>query len=427
MSARLVEVGVTAGVDWQRWLRPDDRIVVSHMSAEPVALLESLAAAGLPDLPLHLMLGVPFTQAAASLPAACALLTFGGLGSGAALAASRPVQISPLPYGRSEAVYRERTWRCDVALVSLGRDADGALVLGASHGPVLAAAGSARHVIAQVSDAVPCIGERWPAALPIAALVETDAGPPALDPPPTGTLDVAIARRVAALVPDGACLQVGIGAMPSAALAELASHRHLGVHSGMMTDALYRLVEAGAVDHSRKTVDAGVAVVGSVCGSAALYRAVHRDPAIRLREPSYTHAAAVIASLRDVFCLNSALEVDLLGNVNAEALVAADGRWRFVGGVGGLPDFARAALQAHGGQAVVALASRTLRQRPRIVAQLAGPCTLAACDADWVVTEHGAARLRDRSIAERVRRMVAIAHPEDRDGLTAAARIRGLV
>jgi acetyl-CoA hydrolase len=146
-----------------------------------------------------------------------------------------------------------------------------------------------------------------------------------------------------------------------------------------------------------------------------------------MREPSYTHELAVIAAQSDMVCLNSALEVDLLGNANAETVTGPDGAWRWVGGVGGLPDFTRGALLAPGGQAVLALASRSSQQAPRIVARLSGPTTLAASDADLVVTEHGVARLRDASMRQRAQRMIAVAHPQDRDTLSAQARALGLL
>jgi acyl-CoA hydrolase len=418
-----------ADIDWPRWLRPGDRLVASHMSAEPAALLASMAACTALPQPLHLMLGVPFTQTAATLPPGCELTTYGGMGSAAAIAGTRTVRMSPQPYSRSAQLYEEGAWHCDVALVSLGRAADGRLFLAPSHGAVIAAARRARHVIAQVSQNVPCLpGAEWPEDLAPDAVLETDAPPSTIDDAAPGEVESAVARQVAELVPDGACLQVGIGALPSALLQALAGHRNLGVHTGMMTDALHRLVVAGVADGSRKSVDRGLAVTGSVCGTASLYGAVIHEPGpIVLRQPGETHALAPIARLDDMLCLNSAIEVDLLGNVNAEAVVDAQGRRRYVGGVGGLPDFVRGALAARRGQSVIALASRTARGQPRIVARLSGPCTVAAADADLVATEHGVARLRNATLDERVRGMLAVADPQDHDGLTVSAREMGLL
>lgn len=414
-------------IDWTRWIRPGDHLVCSHMSAEPVALLQSLAQAALPQ-PMHLMLGVPFSPAAEGLPASCEITTYGGMGSAGRLAQHRAVHLSPLAYSRIGAVYAKGLWRCDVALVSLARAADGRLHLGASHGPALAAAQRARHVIAQINAQAPCVpGAPWPESLPIAVTLESDHPPGPSREPAATAAEQAIARHVAALVPDGACLQVGIGALPAAALSALGQHRHLGVHSGSFSDSLQTLMDAGAVDNSCKAVDVGVAVIGSVMGSDALYRWAHQNPQLQLREPGYTHDAAVIASIADFFSLNSAIEVDLLGNVNAECATDAEGRWRHVGGVGGLPDFIRAARLSRNGQSVIALPSRTARQKPRIVARLGGPCTVAASDADRVVTEYGVALLRDANYGQRVRRMLDIAHPDDRDALAAQARAVGML
>lgn len=417
----------TGGIDWPAWLRPGDRLVCSHLAAEPVALLRSLAACPQLPQPLTLDLGVPQSLAALALPAGCELVTMGGMGTAGAIAAKRPVQVSTLAYGRLEAAYREGSARCDVALVSLARDGQGRLYLGASHGAVVAAARRARHVIVQVSPNAPCVeGAQWPSDLPLAALLETD-DPPIIGADSTpGPIEQAIARHVVQLVPDGACLQVGIGSLPSAVLSQLASHRHLGIHSGMMTDSLQALVACGAIDHSRKRLDAGVAVTGSLQGSLAFYQACHQHPGLRMREPSYTHDGEVIAAQPDFFSLNSALEIDLLGHVNAETVVGADGRWRYVGGIGGLPDFMRAAVRAPRGQSVLALASRTPSGRARIVARLSGPCTVAAMDTDLVVTEHGVARLREASVGERVRQMLAVADPQDREALAQQARALGL-
>lgn len=417
-----------AEVQWSRWLRPGDHVVCSHMSAEPAALLASMAQC--PDLPqpLRLMLGVPFSQAAADLPEGCEITTYGGMGSAGVLARKRRVSISPLSYGRSEVVYSQGRWTCDVALVFLGRTPQGQLFMAPSHGPVLEAARKARHVIAQVSDRLPFVaGSLWPAELAPAAILPTTDGAWPLAEPEPGDAEHAIARRVAELVPDGACLQVGIGTLPSAMLAALGSHRHLGIHTGMLSDALWRLVQSGAADHSRKTLDAGVAVTGSICGTDSLYAAVNCRVDVLLREPGYTHDPKVIAAQPDMCCLNSALEVDLLGHANAETVAGPDGRWRWVGGVGGLPDFVRAAVQAPRGQSLLALPSRTGQQAPRIVARLSGPATVPASDADIVVTEHGVARLRDASMDQRVHRMLAIAHPQDRQALTAQAQALGLI
>jgi acyl-CoA hydrolase len=197
----------------------------------------------------------------------------------------------------------------------------------------------------------------------------------------------------------------------------------------MLTPALQALLESGSADNSRKEIDAGVSVTACVYGDAALYAAMHNHPALRLREPRYTHGREVIARLGRFVALNSALEVDLLGQANAETAIGSDGHLRQVGGVGGLNDFVRGARAAPDGKAIIALPSRQAARAgaagpgaARIVARLSGPATVAASDADVVVTEYGSAHLRHASLGERARRLIAIAHPDDRDALAAAAR-----
>lgn len=419
-------------IEWAHWLRPGDHLVCSHMTSEPVALLQSLAAAGLP-FSVSVMLGVPFSSAAAALPLSMRLTTFGGMGSASELARSHALQISLMGYGACARTFGQAEVDggppVDVVLVSLARAPDGRLYLGASDGYAVAAARRARCIVAEVNAQAPCVtGALWPDDLPPQLLVEVDYPLVQSTEGAPGAIELQLAGQVAALVPDGACLQVGIGATPSAVLAALAGHQHLGAHTGMLGEAMLGLIERGAMDHSRKTMDAGVAVVGALYGSQRLYRFGHLNPAVALRGPEYTHGAATIARIDDFFALNSAIEVDLLGQANAETVRDGKGRVRYVGGVGGLNDFVRAARHARRGHAVLALPSRTRpgsEGRARVVARLAGPATVAAVDADIIVTEQGVAHLRDASISERARRMIAIAAPEDREDLERAARSNG--
>jgi acyl-CoA hydrolase len=195
----------------------------------------------------------------------------------------------------------------------------------------------------------------------------------------------------------------------------------------MYGQAMHRLLLSGAIDNSEKDIDAGLCIVGGVAGQSDFLAQTDQHPALRMRSPAYTHELLNIQGLRNFFSLNTALEVDLLGQVNAEAIVDEHGRWRYVGGIGGLPEFARAAMRAPGGQSAIALPARTPRGRSRIVAKLSGPATLAASDADLIATEHGVAEMRHASVDQRVMRMVAIADPLDRPALLAQARAIGWI
>ena len=418
-------------IDWAAWVRAGDRVVCSHMTAEPVALLRSLATASLHVGQFHVFLGVPFSDVSAAFAVDTTFTTFGGMGSAGALARSHAVQVSMAHYSQCGLAFASGGERADVLLVSLARAPDGTLHLGASHGYVLEAARRARCIVAEVNAMAPVVsGAPWPEGLGIDATIEVAYPLAVAGDARISAVERSIAAHVAPLVGQGACLQVGIGSLPSAVLDGLADHRALGLHSGMLTPALWRLIECGAIDNSRKPLDTGISVAGCVYGDAALYAAVHLNPAVALRSPAYTHAAATIARLAGFTAINSALEVDLLGQMNAETVPAPGGARRQVGGVGGLNDFVRGARHAPQGLAIVALPSRHAPRdgapgAPRIVATLSGPATVAASDADVVVTEHGVARLRHATLDERARRLIAIAHPDDRAALLAAARRSG--
>jgi 4-hydroxybutyrate CoA-transferase len=259
----------------------------------------------------------------------------------------------------------------------------------------------------------------------------------------TPTVEAVIAARVAALVPDGACLQVGIGSVPDAVCAALRSHRRLGVHTEMLSDGLRALIECGAVDNSRKAAfrggggrDETVAsfAVGTTADAALeasprgapLYDWLHHAPQLRLRPASFVNDPAIIAANEDVVAINSAIEVDVTGQVCADSVGS-----RVVSGPGGQLDFAIGAAASVGGRGrfIIVLPSTTVKGRSRVVASLApgaGVVTPRAC-VDVVVSEWGTAFLRGASLGERALAMIAIAHPAARAALTAAARKEGLL
>ena len=423
-----------ASLDWAGIVGAGDLVVCSHMTAEPVALLRALAASGVHEGRFEVFLGVPFSDAADGFPPATTLTTFGAMGSAGTLARRHAIRISTVHYSQCGDAFASGRAIADVVLVSLARDAGGRLCLGASHGHALDAARRARVVVAEINALAPAIvGAPWPDDIAITHRVET-AYPVAVAPEPkVGEIERRIAAHVASLVADGACVQVGIGSLASAVVEGLRDHRFLGVHSGMLTPALHGLIASGAADNSRKEIDTGVSITACVYGDAPLYASAAANPALQLREPRYTHGREVIARLARFVALNSALEVDLLGQANAETAVQRDGRVRQVGAVGGLNDFFRGARAAPGGKAIIALPSRQPVRAgvdgsgpARIVARLSGPATVTASDADLVVTEHGIADLRDATLGERARRLIAIAHPDDREALAAAAQTLGI-
>jgi acyl-CoA hydrolase len=275
----------------------------------------------------------------------------------------------------------------------------------------------ARLVIAEVNDQVPyTFGELLPASK-IDVAVHVSRPPVEAPPASIGATDEAIARHCAAFIEDGSVIQTGVGAVPDAILRLLHDRKDLGVHSGMLGDGLVDLVEAGVVTNARKPIDRGVSINGALIGTKRLYDFAHRNPAIRMCGTAYTHDAAVLARLEKLVTINSAMEVDLTGQVNAEQSGAA-----YLGGTGGQVDFVRAGARSPGGHAIVALGSTAKGGTiSKIAPTLSGPVTTARTEVDVIVTEYGAAELKGQTLAERTRRLVAIAHPDFREELDRAA------
>ncbi|MGF7233809.1 MAG: acetyl-CoA hydrolase/transferase family protein [Frankia sp.] len=307
---------------------------------------------------------------------------------------------------------------CDVAFVQVSpADADGNHSYGLISDYVRAAVEKARVVIAEVNEQVPFThGEMLPAAK-IDYAVRVSRRPVEVPAARISETDEAIARHAAVYIEDGSVIQTGVGAVPDAILRLIRDRKDLGVHSGMLGDGLVELVEAGAVTNARKKIDTGVSINGALIGTKRLYEFAHRNPQVRMCATSYTHDAAVLAQLEKLVTINSAMEVDLTGQVNAEQSGSA-----YLGGTGGQVDFVRAGARSPGGHAIIALpATAKGGTISRIAVNLSGPVTTARSDVDVVVTEFGAAELKGRTLAERTHRLIAIAHPDFQEELAQAA------
>jgi acyl-CoA hydrolase len=309
---------------------------------------------------------------------------------------------------------------CDVAFVHVSPPGpDGRHSYGVINDFVQAAVAKARVVVAEVNERMPyTYCDRTLGPQDIDFYVETSRPLVEVPAAPIGELERAIARHVAGYVEDGSVLQVGIGAVPDALLPLLDDRRDLGVHSGMIGDGLVDLVQKGVVTNARKPVDTGISVSGAFIGTQRLYDFVHRNSAVSARASSYTHADAVLTAMPKLVTLNSAVEVDLGGQVNAEQL--GDD---YVGGIGGQVDYVRGGHRSPGGHSIIALpATAKGGSLSRIRAALSGPVTTARSDVDVVVTEFGAAELRGCALPERARRLIAIAHPAHRQSLEREAQ-----
>jgi acyl-CoA hydrolase len=408
-----------ADLDLRQWLRHGDRIVFGQACGEPTTLVEALIAQGRDIGGLSAFIGTSFsglfTPASAD---SFALSSMGAIGALRSMTKAEKLAVIPCHVSQIGPMIEAGVIGCDVAMVQVSPpDAAGNHSLGLISDHVQAAVTRARVVIAEVNDQVPfTLGEVLPASR-ITCAVQVSRPPVEVAPAPIGETDEAIARCAAAYIGDGSVIQTGVGATPDAILRLLHDRKDLGVHSGMLGDGLVDLVEAGVVTNARKAIDAGVSITGALIGTSRLYRWAHNNPAMRMCGAGYTHEAAVLARLERLVTINSALEVDLSGQVNAEQSGAA-----YLGGTGGQVDFVRAGARSLGGRSIIALpATAKNGTLSRIVPALSGPVTTARSDVDVIVTEFGAAELKGQSLAERATRLIAIAHPDFREDLDRAA------
>jgi len=314
------------------------------------------------------------------------------------------------------ALIRSRAIRVDVVLLRVRpHPKPGFFTVGVMADFIPAMVQAARCVIAEIDERLPVTSQdALIAEADIDVLTECDADEILLPDPEPDEIDIRVAAHVAALIPDGATIQVGIGGLPVAVCRALENHRALGVHSGVISDVVVDLVEKGVVTNVRKGIDVGRIVTGGLFGSRRLMDFADGNDALEMRSSEYTHSQQVLARVQNLYAINSGIEVDLTGNVNSE--VAAG---RYLGAIGGQPDFVRGAFASPGGRAIIALPSTTPDgKHSRIVASLEGrPVTTTRADVDIVVTEYGVADLRGRSFSERAERLRAIAHPDFRDDL----------
>jgi acetyl-CoA hydrolase len=250
--------------------------------------------------------------------------------------------------------------------------------------------------------------------------LETDRPLPGYQRAKPSVTEERIAAWVADFVHDGTCIQIGIGRLGEAVLRAVAGRRDLGIHTGMVGETILEMMKAGVITNACKRIDTGLSVAGSILGGAQAVELAAAEPNLRLRAVSYTNSGDVIAQIDDFVSINSAIEVDIFGQINAEV---ANGR--YLGGIGGSVDYMRPAVRSAGGRSLVALPAAARGGVSRIVPQVA-KVTASRSDVDVVITEHGVAELRGVSEDERAKRLIDIAAPEHREELRATAKSLGL-
>ena len=411
-------------LDLKQFIKPGDGIVTSNGCGEALSLLEKLIEQRHRLGHLRMFLGAGFAELLKPLHAD--VIRFYGLG---AMGARRPLvkagvlEILPMHLSAIGRSIRSGLIPCDVALIQLPRPRQGVYSWGLTSDYTRAAVESARLVIAEINDQIPWTeSDDPPHEAELDVLVRTSRPPVEVAASPLSEVDRQIAARILPYIPDRATLQAGIGAVPESVMSLLVNHRELGIHSGMLGDSAALLMQSGAVTNAHKEIAPGITLTAALIGTRRLYDFARENGSLRMCASEVTHGAETLSKLKRFVSINSALEVDLTGQVNAEA-IARD----YVGGVGGQVDYMRAAAQSERGCAVIALPS-TSRDgtQSRIVSNLSGPVTTARSDVSVVVTEHGVADLRGKSLGERRQAMMRLVAPQFRDELERAAYPAGV-
>ncbi len=420
---------VTAKLDIAGLVREGDTIAWSTAAAEPVHLLGLLDAQTDRLPPCRAMIGFSQSEVidAERFASRVEVVTLGGAGTNRRFArvagpahagGGSGMQVLAAHYSSLPRLVHDGHLRIDVVLLQVASDGAGHRIALMSD-YISPAVPRARVVIAEVNEQAPTVlGDTDIAPGDIDHWVHVSRPPVALAPSTPSDVARRIGAHVARLIADGDTLQVGLGMLPDACLSSLRGRRDLGLHTGTMGDQAADLVDAGIITNRRKPIDTGLSVTAGLLGTERLYRWAHRNPSLRLRNSTYTHDTATHAQLPSLVGINSALEVDLTGQMNAEV---ADGN--SLGMVGGHGDFMRGCQRSPGGRAILALEATARRgTTSRIVGRLTdGVVTTSRSDADIVVTEFGIAELRGRTLRERAKALIAIAHPDFRKDLERAA------
>lgn len=326
-----------------------------------------------------------------------------------------PVFLSEIPV-----LIRKKHIPINVAMISVSPpDKNGYVSLGTSVDTTVAAIDVADYVIAQVNSFMPrTFGDATLHISEIDYMVEYDMPLHTVAAEPPTDIEKKIGQHIANIVPDGATLQMGIGSIPNAVLANLMNHKNLGIHTEMFSDGLLPLIESGVVNNKLKKVLRGRTVATFTMGSRRLYDFIDDNPGILMKEVSFVNDINIIAQNPSVIAINSAIEVDLTGQVCSDSI-----GFNMYSGVGGQIDFIRGAAKSEGGVPIIAMASRTAKGVSKIVPALKEGAGVVSTRANvhYIITEYGVAFLYGKSLKDRAKALIKIAHPDDRETLEKAS------
>lgn len=418
-----------SAVDAAQKVKSGDRVVVGHACGEPQALVQALTARykELQDVEITHMVAMgnsPYAQPGMEASFRHNAL-FVGRSTRQAIEEGR-ADYTPCFFSEIPRLFKEKILPVQVALLQITPpDEYGFCSYGISADYTVAAAENAELVIAQVNRRMPRTQGAKIHLNHLDFLVEQDEELVELLPASIGEVERSIGQQIAEMVPDGATLQLGIGAIPDAVLLFLQDKKDLGIHSEMFSDGVVDLVNAGVITNRRKTQNPNAFIATFLMGTRKLYDFVDQNPQVQLHPADYVNDPCIIGKHELMISINSALQIDLMGQVNAEMI----GSKQF-SGIGGQVDFIRGASRSLGGKSIIALPTTAARGTvSRIVAELDQGAAVSTSrnDVQYVVTEYGTANLRGKTLQQRAAAMIEIAHPDFRQALREQAKAKGLL
>ncbi|HVJ05070.1 MAG TPA: acetyl-CoA hydrolase/transferase C-terminal domain-containing protein [Candidatus Saccharimonadales bacterium] len=400
-------------------VKSGDHVVFSHACSEPPLLVKTLVARA-PELTnveiFHMVAIGPGAFAQSGMEKSFRFNgTFLGSPNRKAIQEGRGT-FTPCFFSEVPRLFKHKILPVDVMLIQVTPpDEEGYCSYGLSGDYTQAATENAKIVIAEMNTKLPRTGGVRVHLDALTYIVENDSDIKEVPAPKFGEVERMIGQHVASLVPDGATMQLGIGGIPEAALLSLMGKKDLGIHSEMFSDAVVTLVEAGVITNKKKTLNPGKFIVTFLVGTNKLYNFVNNNPDVELHPVDYTNDPYIIGQNDNLISVNSALQVDLTGQVNAEMI--GDVQYS---GIGGQVDFVRGAGRSKGGKSIIALPSTASKGTiSRICRELDRGAAVSTSrnDVHYIVTEYGIADLRGKTLQQRAEALIAIAHPNFRNAL----------
>jgi 4-hydroxybutyrate CoA-transferase len=396
-----------------------NRVVFGHAAGEPIVLADELVRQKDRLTNVEIVHMVPLRECRYCLPEMKKYFyhnsLFAGAGTREAIKEGR-ADYTPVFFSEIPRLFRDYILPIDVALIQLSQpDNRGYMSFGVSVDYTMQAAKSSKVVIAEVNNQMPRTRGAYIHVSDVDYIVETDRPLIEIPLPKITSIEEKIGRNIASLVPDQANLQLGIGGIPDAALKFLKEKKDLGIHTEMFSDGVVELYEKGVITNKFNNLNPGKFTATFLMGTKRLYRFVDNNPNVKMYPVDYTNNVMIAGKVNKLISINSALQVDLFGQVGADTL-----GYQQYSGVGGQVDFVRASSLSLGGKSIIALPSTNKKQTiSRIVPKLnEGSCvTTSRNDVHYVITEYGIADLRGKTIRQRAKELIKISHPDFHDQL----------